>query len=91
MVVVLRADSSAAEVQAPAVRLRVERTRPVVAARATVVPRLAIAVAGAGEEEDVSVRNALQTDATDAADGHDFIDGLCCDVVPVSVNILCVG
>ena len=48
IVVVLRIHSTAVEVQVPAVRLRVERTRPVVAVRATVVPRLAIAVAGAG-------------------------------------------
>ena len=51
IVVVLRIDSAAVEVQVPAARLRVERTRPVVAERATAVPRLATAVAGAGEED----------------------------------------
>ena len=51
IVVVLRVHSAAVEVQVPAVRLRVETARPVVAVRATVVPRLAIAVAGAGEED----------------------------------------
>ena len=51
IVVVLWVHTDRVEVQVPAVRLRVERTRPVVAVRATVVPRLAIAVAGAGEED----------------------------------------
>ena len=45
VVVVLRVDSSRVEVQVPAVRLRVETARPVVAVRTTVVPRLAVAVA----------------------------------------------
>ena len=45
VVVVLRVDSARVEVQVPAVRLRVETARPVVAVRTTVVPRLAITVA----------------------------------------------
>ena len=45
VVVVLRVDPSRVEVQVPAVRLRVETARPVVAVRTTVVPRLAVAVA----------------------------------------------
>lgn len=51
IVVVLRVHSAAVEVQVPAVRLRVETARPVVAVRATVVPRLAVSVAGAGEKD----------------------------------------
>jgi hypothetical protein len=45
VVVVLRVHSACVEVQVPAVRLRVETARPVVAVRATVVPRLAVSVA----------------------------------------------
>ncbi len=51
IVVVLRVHSARVEVQVPAVGLRVERTGPVVAVRASVVPRLPVAVATAGEEE----------------------------------------
>lgn len=45
IVVVLRVHSARVEVQVPAVRLRVETARPVVAVRTAVVPRLAVAVA----------------------------------------------
>ena len=45
IVVVLWVYSARVEVQVPAVRLRVETARPVVAVRTTVVPRLAVTVA----------------------------------------------
>ena len=51
IVVVLRIDPSTVEVQVPGVAGRVERRRPVVAVRPSVVPRAAIAVARAGEEQ----------------------------------------
>ena len=53
IVVVLRIHASRVEVQVPPVGCGVERRRPIVAVRATVVPRRAIAVAGAREEENL--------------------------------------
>ena len=50
IVVVLRIDTTTVEVQVPTIRSGVERRGPVVAIRAAVVPRRAIAVAGAREE-----------------------------------------
>ena len=50
VVVVLRVDTATVEVQVPSVDCRVERCRPLVAIAAAVVPRRAIAVAGAREE-----------------------------------------
>ena len=50
VVVVLRVDATTVEVQVPTVRGGVERRRPVVSVRAAVVPRRAIAVAAAREE-----------------------------------------
>lgn len=45
VVVVLRVHPATVEVQVPAIRLRVERARPVVAVGAAVVPGLPVAVA----------------------------------------------
>ena len=50
VVVVLRIHPTTVEVQVPSVGCGVERSRPVVAIAATVVPRRAIAVARAREE-----------------------------------------
>ena len=47
IVVVLRIDTATVKVQVPAIRLRVERARPVVTVRPAIVPRRTIAVAGA--------------------------------------------
>jgi len=47
VVVVLRIDTAAVEVQVPTVRCGVERGRPVVPVAASVVPRRAVAVARA--------------------------------------------
>ena len=51
IVVVLRIDSSRIEVQVPSVTGTIPCRRPVVAVRPSVVPRAAIAVARAGEEQ----------------------------------------
>ena len=51
IVVVLRIDAPAVEVQVPCVAGRVPSRGPVVAVRPSVVPRAAIAVARAGEEQ----------------------------------------
>ena len=51
IVVILRIDTTAVEVQVAGIACRVERSRPVVAVRAAVVPRRTIAVAGASKEE----------------------------------------
>ena len=49
IVVVLRIDSSAVEVQVPSVAGTIERRRPVVAVRTAIVARRACSVAGSGE------------------------------------------
>jgi len=54
IVVVLRIDALAIEVQVPAIRGGVERSRPVVAIRAAIVPRSTITVAGAREAVSVT-------------------------------------
>ena len=51
IVVVLRIDTATVEVQVPSVTGAVPRRRPVVAVRPSIVPRAAIAVARAGEEQ----------------------------------------
>lgn len=51
VVVVLRVDTSRVEVQVPRITGGVERSRPVVAVRAAIVPRLPIAVARASKKE----------------------------------------
>ena len=51
IVVVLRIDTTRVEVQVVGIPSRVERCRPVVAVRAAIVPRRAIAVARASEEK----------------------------------------
>jgi hypothetical protein len=54
IVVVLGIHATTVEVQVPTIRGRVERRRPVVTVRAAVVPRRAIAVAGARESFSVT-------------------------------------
>ena len=51
VVVVLRIHATRIEVQIAAIRGGIERRRPVVTVRATIVPRRAITVAGAREEQ----------------------------------------
>lgn len=51
IVVILRIDTTRVEVQVPGIASGVERSRPVVAIRAAVVPRRTIAVAGASKEK----------------------------------------
>jgi len=51
VVVVLRIDTTRVEVQVPSIDSRVERCRPVVAVRAAIVPRRAVAVARASKEK----------------------------------------
>ena len=51
IVVVLWVDTTTVEVQVPTIRCGVERSRPVVAVRTTIVPRRAIAVARARKED----------------------------------------
>ena len=48
---ILRVDTTTVEVQVPTIRCGVERCRPVVAVRTTIVPRRAIAVARARKED----------------------------------------
>ena len=57
VVVVLRIHTPRIEVQVATVRGGIERRRPVVAVGATIVPRRAITVAGAREEQEHARRN----------------------------------
>ena len=59
VVVVLRVDTSRVEGQVPRIPGGVERSRPVVAARAAIVPRLPIAVARASKKELITINLTL--------------------------------
>jgi len=58
-VVVLRADTSRVEAQVPRITGGVERSRPVVAERAAIVPRLPNAVARASKKELITINLTL--------------------------------
>ena len=73
IVVVLRIDTTRVEVQVVGIPSRVERCRPVVAVRAAIVPRRAIAVARASEEKQITVILRLQVDTYDTIDRNTLV------------------